>query len=97
MKRRGDGGHFNNIVKELRVEDLTGFDIFRMDVAHFEYILTQISDLISPKHRHGGTGPIGLCLKIDFFAFFIVKKKHTNVRNMLQCICFAPSSVLKEK
>ena len=48
VKRRSDRGYFNNIIKELRVEDRTGFrDMFRMDVADFEYILTQISDLIS--------------------------------------------------
>ena len=59
VKRRSDRGYFNNIIKELRVEDRTGFrDMFRMDVADFEYILTQISDLISPKHRLGGTDPI---------------------------------------
>ena len=41
------GGYFNNIIKELRVEDRTDFrDMFRMDVADFEYILTQISYLI---------------------------------------------------
>ena len=48
MKRRSYRGYFNNIIKELRVEDRTGFrDIFRMDAADLEYILTQISGLIS--------------------------------------------------
>ena len=48
VKRRSDWRYFNNIMKELRVEDRTGFrDMFWMDVADFEYILTQISDLIS--------------------------------------------------
>ena len=70
VKRRSDRGYFNNIIKELRDEDRTGIrDLFRMDVADFEYMLTQISDLISPKHRLGDTDPIGLCLKIDFFVF----------------------------
>ena len=32
VKRRNDRGYFNNIIKELRVEDCTGFkDVFRMD------------------------------------------------------------------
>ena len=43
----------------MKVEDHTGFrDMFRMNVADFEYILTKISELISPKHRLGGTDPI---------------------------------------
>ena len=47
VKRRSDRGYYN-IIKELRVEDRTGFrNMFRMDVADFEYILTHISDLIS--------------------------------------------------
>ena len=59
MKRRSDRGCFNNIIKELRIEDRTGFrDMFRMDVADFECILTKISYLISPKHRLVGTDPI---------------------------------------
>ena len=41
------------------MEDRTGFrEKFRMDIANFQYILTQISDLISPKHRDSGTDPI---------------------------------------
>ena len=48
VKRISDRGYFNNIIKELSVEDRTGFrDMFRMDVADFEFILTQISDLFS--------------------------------------------------
>ena len=36
VKRRSDRGYFNNIIKELRAEDRTGFrDMFRMDVADF--------------------------------------------------------------
>ena len=63
VKRRSDRGYFNNIIKELRVEDRTGFrDMFRMDVADFEYILTQISDLISPKHRLSSTNPVVACV-----------------------------------
>ena len=59
VKRRSDWGYFNNVIKELRVADRTGFRyMFRMDVADFEYILTHISHLISPKHRLDGTDPI---------------------------------------
>ena len=48
VKRISDREYFNNVIKELSIEDRTGFrDMFRMDVADFEYILTQISDLIS--------------------------------------------------
>ena len=43
----------------MGVEGRTGFrDLFRMDVTDFEYILTQISDIILPKLRLGGTDPI---------------------------------------
>ena len=59
IKRRSSQGYFNNIIEELGVEDRTGFrDLFRMEVTDFEYILTQTSDIISPKHRLGGTDPI---------------------------------------
>ena len=38
------------------VEDRHGFlEMFRMDVGDFEFILSKISDLISPKGRMGGT------------------------------------------
>ena len=48
VKRRSDRGYFNNIIKELRVEDRTGFrDMFQMDVANFEYIITKISMLLA--------------------------------------------------
>ena len=66
--KRSDRGYFNNIIKELRVEDHTGFrNMFRMDVVDFEYILRQISDLISPKHRLGGTYP-SFCLALPVVA-----------------------------
>ena len=59
LKRRRDRGYFNNIIKELRIEDCTGSrDMLRMEVADFDCILTQISDLISRKHRLGGIDPI---------------------------------------
>ena len=66
VKRRSDPGYFNHIIKELRVEDRTSFrDMFRMDAADSEYVLTQISDLISLKHRLGGTDPIKYDERLD--------------------------------
>ena len=48
VKRRSERGYFNNIIIELRIEDLTGFrEMFRMNVTDYEFILTPISDLIS--------------------------------------------------
>ena len=48
VKRREQSGYFNNIVKELKVEDRLGFrEMFQMDV-DFEFILGTISHLISP-------------------------------------------------
>ena len=50
VKRREQSGYFNNIVKELKVEDILGFpEMFRMDVGDFEFILGKISHLISPR------------------------------------------------
>ena len=52
IKRRRDRGYFNNIIRELRIEDRFGFrEMFRMDVIDFEYVLGKISDIISPKKR----------------------------------------------
>ena len=77
VKRRNDRGYFSNIIKELRVEDYTGFrDMFRMDVADSKFILTQISDLISSlllltmllaQFFLPCLSCSCLCLKIDFF------------------------------
>ena len=50
VKRRKQNGSFNNIVKELKVEDRLGFrEMFRMDVGDFEFILGKILYLISPR------------------------------------------------
>ena len=50
VKRIEQCGYFNIIVKELKVEDRLGFrEMFRMDVGDFEFILGQISHLISPR------------------------------------------------
>ena len=50
VKRIEQCGYFNNIVKELKIEDRLGFrEMFRMDVGDFEFILGKISHLISPR------------------------------------------------
>ena len=59
IKRRREKGYFNNIIKELRIEDRLGFrQMFRMGIADFEIIQSKISDLITPKERIGGTDPV---------------------------------------
>ena len=59
IRRRKERGYFTNIIQELIVEDRHGFqEIFRMDVRDFEFILSKISDLISPKERLAGTRSI---------------------------------------
>ena len=61
VKRREQSRCFNNIVKELKVEDRLGFrEMFRMDVGDFEFILGKISHLISPRQmsNFGGHLPI---------------------------------------
>ena len=59
VRRRKERGYFTNIIQEFIVEDRHGFrEMFRMDVGDFEFILSKISDLISPKERLGGTRPI---------------------------------------
>ena len=61
VKRREQRGYFNNIVKELKVEDKLGFrEMFRMDVGDFEFIPRKISHLISPHQmsNFGGHLPI---------------------------------------
>ena len=50
VKRRKQSGYFNNIVKELKVEDRLGFrEMFRIDAGDFEFMLGKISHLISPR------------------------------------------------
>ena len=61
VKRREQSGYFNNIVKELKVEDRLGFrEMFRLDVGDFEFILGKTSHLISPREMRnfGGHLPI---------------------------------------
>ena len=73
IKRRREKGYFYNIIKELRIEDRFGFrQMFRMDIADFDIILSKISDLITPKERIGGTDPVyadqRLALTLRFLA-----------------------------
>ena len=73
VKRRKEKGYFNNIIKELKIEDRIGFrEMFRMDISDFESILAQIGDKINPKERLGGTEPIQsderLALRLRFLA-----------------------------
>lgn len=43
----------------LKVEDRIGFrEMFRMNIAYFEIILSKILDLITPKDKIGGTNPL---------------------------------------
>ena len=57
VKRREQCVYFNNIVKELKVEDRLGFrEMFRMDVGDFEFILVKISHLISPRQMSNFDG-----------------------------------------
>ena len=59
IRRRKERGYFTNIIQELIIEERLGFrEMFRMDVGDFEFILSKISDLISPKERLGGTRPV---------------------------------------
>ena len=59
IRRRKERGYFTNIIQELIVEDRHGFrEMFRINVGDFEFILSKISYLISPKERLGGTRPI---------------------------------------
>ena len=59
VNRRSERGYFNNIIRELGIEDRAGFrEIVRMDVTDFGFILAQISDLISPQEKLSGTNPI---------------------------------------
>ena len=73
IKRRRERGYFNNIIKELIIEERFGFrEMFRMNIVDFEYVLGRISDMISPKERLGGTDPIQsderLALTLRFLA-----------------------------
>ena len=59
MIKRRESSYFQNIFQELKIEDRIGFkDMFRRSVIDYEFLLSQISDLISPNDRIGGNRPI---------------------------------------
>ena len=59
LKRKSEREYFNNIIRQLKIEDQAGSrEMFGMDLTDFEFILAQISDLISPEERISGTNPI---------------------------------------
>ena len=75
IKRREQKGYFHNIVLELKIEDRLGFrEMFRMDVGDFEFVLNEISHVISPGQmgNSGGHRPIlseeRLALTLRFLA-----------------------------
>ena len=52
IKRRRENVYFQNIFQELKVKEQMGFkDKFRMSVTDYEFVLSQISDRISPNER----------------------------------------------
>ena len=58
MIKRRESSYFQNIFQELKIEDRIGFkDMFRRSVIDYEFLLSQISDLISPNDRIGGNRP----------------------------------------
>ena len=59
MKRSRESSYFQNIFQELKVEDQMGFkDMFHMSVTDDEFLLSQMSNLISPNDRIRGNKPI---------------------------------------
>ena len=73
IKRRHQLGSFQNITKELTVEERYAFkEIFRMNVEDFETILKHIDYLISPQEIQGGHHPVlsdeRLALTLKFLA-----------------------------
>ena len=52
VKRRRESGYFQNTFRELKVKYRIGFkDMFRTSVTGYEFLLNQISDLLSPNER----------------------------------------------
>ena len=55
IKRRRESGYFQKVFQELKFEDRMGFKVmFHMSVTDFEFLLSQISDFISPTERVTG-------------------------------------------
>ena len=73
IRRRNEKGHFENIVKELMIEDTAGYkEMMRMNYDDFTTILGIIEPYITPKQILGGTkvikAPERLTLAIRFLA-----------------------------
>ena len=61
VKRRKEKEYFNNIIKELKIEDRVEFrEMFRMDISDFESILAQICDKIIKKFEEKWNFPHAL-------------------------------------
>ena len=54
IRRRDERGYFNNIVKELAIEDTAEYDVMRMSHAVFQRILSYIEQDITRKQVLGG-------------------------------------------
>ena len=53
IKRRDNKGYFNNIVKELKMEDTRGFvKMTRMNFEHFNEVLKAIETLLGKRLLH---------------------------------------------
>ena len=72
IRRRNEKGHFENIVKELMIEDTAGYkEMMRINYDDFTTILGIIEPYITPKQILGGTkvikAPERLTLANDFW------------------------------
>ena len=73
IRQRSEKGHFNNIVRELMIEDTAAYkEMMRMNYDDFCAILQTIEQFITPKEIMGGTqvikAPERLTLAIRFMA-----------------------------
>ena len=74
IKTRQEQGLYNNLVKELRLEDTKGYnEMMRMSYPSFEFLLTKIEKDITPMElEKGGLKPISpaerLTLTLRFLA-----------------------------
>ena len=83
IKRRRESGYFQNIFQELNVEDRMDFkDKFRKSATDYEFLLSQISDLILPNDRINGNRPIPaderLALTLRYLAMNLFSPLATN-------------------
>lgn len=84
-QKRKDKGYFNNIIKELKVEDRFGFrEMFRMDISDFESVLAQIDEKTGPKERLGGIEPLIMLLYLyarnKIWLFLFLSFEFSNVK-----------------